>query len=115
MLTIRSDQIDALQEPKIEELLLWIETHLQEYFPVRSQGMGPEKLRGFVVRSYECCEDLGITRSASICKFTDMRLVLGDNFYQSPDFPWASRILNDASITDVNDRVDQMALIAGKL
>ncbi len=115
MLTIRSDQWDTLQEPKIEELLLYIETHLKKYFPNRTQGMGPEKLRGFVVRSYECCEDLGITRSASICKLTDMRLVLGENFYQSTDYPWAARILYDESITDINDRVEQMSLIAAKL
>ena len=115
MLIIRPEQMELIQAGKVEELIDWIETHLHTHFPERSEGMGPEKLRLFIEESYECCEELGVTSSASICKFVDMRLALGENFYQSSDYPWAARILFDESIPDVNDRVEQMSQIAGRL
>lgn len=115
MLVLRTEQVEMIQKPKVDQLLRWIERHLIQYFPERARAMGPEKLRAFVEDSYECCNDLGITTSACICKFTDMRFALGEEFYLTPNFPWAARILNDPSIPDVNERVEQMAHIAARL
>lgn len=71
----------------------WIIEHLHEFFPAECGEVGRAGVRSLVEYAAERAEAHGFTTDAEICQYAQIAFVLGQNFDQDPDLPWAQAIL----------------------
>lgn len=83
-------------------------TELNKALPRKSELLGEQGLRQLINRGIELARnyDINTERGCAFC--IAAMFMLGSGFDKDPQLPWAARILNDRSITDQKERVNQL-------
>jgi hypothetical protein len=108
MLKIRHDQYAALKEAYRELYVDRTRDYFRRNWPRETDDMDDEQLRDMIRDARDRAEGYGISIEADVVRFTEIRLVLGEDFDRSPDYPWASAVLSDDD-TDGTIKVEQLA------
>jgi len=97
-LTIRAAQMQAFEppeKPKVQDRLF---AHLKRVFPERMRALGPAAALALVEAGIATAERHGIQDAKSITLLTDLVVVKGPGFEDTPAMAWSGAILRSASI-----------------
>jgi hypothetical protein len=103
MLTIRSDQILALQEPLF---LRWLQRHVRDYFPVASAFLNQRELRDAIAQGVRRARSYGFVTPEDVCQYVDLMFALHADFDRDDGLPWAKDLLTDPEIAEPAVRMD---------
>ena len=95
MLTIRNAQLDALSSPIQERFGETALRRLLQLHPEECALLGDPELRNMVTRSQIKADVYGLITRGQIYQFVESTLLLGDDFDESPEYPWAQELLAD--------------------
>ena len=76
--------------------------------PAKAEYVGEERIRLQISRSIEAANGYSITSERGLVLFCVLKIMLGDGFDRDPLLPWASKVLNDETISDQSVRVDRL-------
>lgn len=105
MLQIREEQRNVLREAVLAGFEDRMLAHFKTYYGVQCQLIGDEQTRAVIRHGTERAREYAITSQRGVCHFINLMLLLGGNFDQDVQLPWARRILTDPSIENEFDRM----------
>jgi hypothetical protein len=111
MLRIRSEQQEALVDAYRE---LYVDRTCQYFrrnWSGECEGMDSEALRSVIRDARGRAESYGIYIEADVVRFTEVWLLLGEDFDHSPKYRWAPDILTNED-TDGTIKTEQLASAA---
>ena len=98
LLKLRKEQMEALRHSASRNFEDRISRHLNRFFPAQCGKSGAEEtLREAIRYGIKQAKDYGIVTQRGICKYLNVMFVFGRDFDKNPDFPWASKILQNPS------------------
>jgi len=107
MLRIRTEQLDALRAPALDDFIDEMMLHVHEYFPKESMALGIEAVRARIEDGITRAEAHGVTSPRAVCKYINMIMTFGPDFDTHPDTaPWVRPILVDPEVPDGTARMD---------
>jgi hypothetical protein len=71
--------------------------HVHTSFPDLCARMGRRTTAGKVKAAIEKAGSFGFTAHMDVQQFVDLVVVLGGNFWETPEFSWTQEVLNDPS------------------
>jgi len=95
MLTIRKEQLRALDRDKRDRFIDTALEHLRKFFPERCNALGENQLRRWIEYGIERAGSYRIVSERGVCKYMDVMIVFGKDFDRDKELPWASKILNN--------------------
>ena len=105
ILTIRKEQMDALDRGSLEE---WMVGHLNTHFPLHCQSLGLGGVRQAVRNAVEEALRRGFASRRDQAHFVDLCFLLGPDFHSNPRYGWAGRILVDSATPNPRHRMDRL-------
>jgi hypothetical protein len=110
MLRIRTDQIDALRKPALDDFIDDMMLHVHEFFPDECMKLGLESVRGRIVEGIEKADGYGVTSPRGVCKYINLMMTFGPDFDTNPrTTSWAQPILKDTTVPDPTARMDVLS------
>jgi hypothetical protein len=107
MLRIRTEQLDALRAPALDDFIEEMMLHVHEYFPKESMALGLSAVRERIEDGIKRAEAHGVTSPRGVCKYINMMMTFGPDFDTHPDTaPWVKPILDDPEVPDGTARMD---------
>ena len=96
MLTIRKQQIEAMERIPLEDFIDRMVNHLQEDFSVeiKDKDIQKKELRPLVSEAIDIAEHYGIIYESDLRLFIECIALLGPNFDRTNKFPKVNDILN---------------------
>ena len=89
---------------------------LSLYFPAKCDVVGASRVMAVGPAALAMAQRHGVASLRGVKLFSVLRFVLGHQFDQDPLLPWVPAALGDASLVDLEDRVDRLMLLgAGTL
>ena len=111
MLTIRGDQLRALQRSGLEEFVSTAQIHLLTHLPGPSSSLGaPSEVRNFVLRGVERARSFQVETKGAVLALLELWVQFGENFERSPLRLWTLKFLahplvpGDAKVDTIRDR-----------
>lgn len=99
MLQIRPEQLQAMQQPRIEEYLAKILPKLEEDFPdPYEQNGGEEGVRKLVCNAIALGDRYGLEREADITALASLMLGFGADLFDRPENEWMRKILQSGTL-----------------
>jgi hypothetical protein len=98
MLTIRAAQMEALSRERAEECKARLRKMAARCWPEVSARLGDAGLRACVDGAFASCTGRGICGEDDLARYLNVALALGPGFEEDPRYPWARRVLEDASL-----------------
>jgi hypothetical protein len=89
--------------------------HLNRSFAAQCKQLGEAASREAIRAGVKSAAAYGIDCEVDVCQYIDLSFVFGGNFDR---LPWVARILNDSSLLDGTDKIDELydeALAHGRL
>lgn len=108
MLTIRDEQMLALQRDAARRATLRMRDHLRAALPSRTATMRDEQLQREVEEGLAHAARYGFEAEADLRVFLECRLELGADFDARADTAWAGEILRDPTLFG-GDKADLLA------
>jgi hypothetical protein len=106
MLTIRREQMEALEEAQKHQFALEMVEHLHSYSPTHAARIGDPELYQVARSGLARAEQYGLTLRGPVRLFIELMVLLGSHFDTDPQYPWAAEILNDRSTSDEMTRAN---------
>jgi hypothetical protein len=107
MLRIRTEQLESLRAPALDDFIDEMMLHVHEYFPKESMELGLEAVRERIEDGIKKAEGHGVTSPRGVCKYINMMMTFGPDFDRHPDTaPWVRPILDDPEVPDGTARMD---------
>ncbi|MCH9688247.1 MAG: hypothetical protein K0V04_42845 [Deltaproteobacteria bacterium] len=106
MLTIRPQQIQALEALALEHFVAEVVRLLAPLLPTIYRALGEQRTWHVATRAAHRAMRYGLETKAGIATFIELTLILGPHFDTSPRYRWAARILGEA--VDERHRVQQL-------
>ncbi len=106
MLTIRREQMEALEDAQRHQFALEIVEHLRSYSPTHAARIGDPALYQVARSGLARAEQYGFTLRGPVRLFIELMVLLGSYFDTDPQYPWAGKILNDRSTSDEMTRAN---------
>jgi hypothetical protein len=105
---LRNESDDTLTADYIPTYSRELIARLERVFPAKCRYVGNDRVSALIPAGIEAAARYGITGQRGITLFIALMFVLGRGFDRDPLLPWASEILNDATITEQNKRVTKL-------
>jgi hypothetical protein len=105
MLTIRRQQIRALQESARSRFEDEMAAHLTRCFPGAPEVADRDRLRNSIREGLEAAKGYGIQSGQDVRQFLELATEYGPDFHQ---LPWAAQILNDRILSGTG-KMEQIA------
>jgi hypothetical protein len=105
---IRSEQMRALEEASWRGFEDRMIERVRTYFPKPAEQLGEAQLRVLIRYAAKRAERHKLTHERSIALYLDMMFVLGSNFDEDSQIPWAAAILADHTLPTQADRIDRL-------
>ena len=80
--------------------------HLRKCFPHECGRLSDLEIRQAIDLGIANAGKYGLVTERDVCLYIDLMFVFGLDFDTSPNFPWASDILNDSWRTDPSRKID---------
>jgi hypothetical protein len=97
MLTIRNEQLAVLGKGGAEHFRRQAVEYLRKVAPAVCAAMSEQHILESVDHAIAMCKLHGFAREVDVLRYLNLMYVFGFCFDRNPEFPWASRILNDRS------------------
>jgi len=97
MLTLRQEQMDALEQAAVRDFEDRTYAHLQQYFPTHCDMLGRERMVRVIHYGWKQSEGYYLTAECCVRSYIEFMCLLGSHFDTDPLLPWAAEILNDIS------------------
>ncbi len=105
---IRSEQVRALEEASWRGFEDRMIERVRTYFPKPAEQLGEAQLRVLTRYAVTRAERHMLPHERSIALYLDMMFVLGSNFDEDSQIPWAAAILADHTLPTQADRIDRL-------
>jgi hypothetical protein len=105
---IRQEHIQALQPVAVEGFEQRVVTHLKASFPEQMELLGREQAREIARYGLRRAERHGITADREVLLWITLMVLLGSDFDEDMQLPWAQQTLGDPAFADPIDRMDQL-------
>ena len=69
-------------------------------FPEKYEALGDPNVRQLIRQGYQTARGYNLTNEPGIATYISLMFMLGSGFDRDPQYPWATTVLNDASLTD---------------
>ena len=109
MLTIRNDQLDVFKETALKRFEDEMVEHVKTFFPAHYISMQEKNLRATVQYGYAKAKTYGVISIRNVCLYLNNMLLLGSNFDEDPQYPWAKQILAEKNEPDFNRTMDELS------
>ncbi|NUQ73418.1 MAG: hypothetical protein HUU21_07675 [Polyangiaceae bacterium] len=110
MLRIRTEQLEALRAPALDDFIDEMMLHVHEYFPKESMALGLAAVRERIEDGIKKAEAHGVTSPRGVCKYINMMMTFSPDFDTHPDTaPWVCPILDNPEIPDGTARMDLLS------
>lgn len=108
LLKIRREQQEALREAYRELYVDRTCDYFRRNWSEECETLEDDQLREMICNARDRGETYGINIEADVVRFTEVWLLLGEDFDRSPEYPWAADVLADED-TDGTIKVEQLA------
>jgi hypothetical protein len=105
---LMQERNEVLQQAAVPEFYNRTISALKQTLPRKCELLGEVSLRRLISSGLELAGSYDITTERGCAFFVAAMFMLGSGFDKDPQVPWAAKVLNDQSITDQNERVDQL-------
>ena len=99
MLTIRHEQMQALQEAMRRQFGARLLEHLRVKFPGNVQDLSDEEMRDLIRKGIGDSSKYGVINEADVVRYVEFMLILGPEFDSNPKSAWAGEILQTQGMT----------------
>jgi|GEM_PF-1816660 len=106
--TITPDQLKIFEQAAIQDFEGMMLLHIREFFPDHYEGLGEENSRLLVQHGIKQAALYGFISKCDVCKFIDLMLCFGVEFYSEEQEAWAPEILSDSSLTNASDKMEAL-------
>lgn len=100
MLTIRTEQMDALAAAMRPSLIERLVNDVREHFARHCEILGDEQLRKTVALGVDSAAGYGLASEREVFLYLCLMFMLGSFFDTDPQLPWAARILAADNLPD---------------
>jgi hypothetical protein len=98
MLTIRDSQVEAFRAASRRNLVRRIYDCLSEYWAGEFAEIGDGAVDEFIGNAIGRAGRHGFVRDVDVGRFVNLTLLLGEEFDEDPDLPWAAEILASSTL-----------------
>jgi len=105
MLTLRNEQLKALDAAIAKDFEQRTMRHLSRIFPQQCEDMGDEAVRRLIRDGIERAAQYQIKIERHVALFIDLMVGIAPDFDRQPEMYWARRILEDPSLSS-DDKLD---------
>jgi hypothetical protein len=98
VLQIRPEQLQVLQQPRIDAYLAKVLPKLEEDFPDRYEHIGEQGVRKLVCNAIALGEKHGFEFEADITAIASLMLVFGTDLFDRQENEWMRKILQTSSL-----------------
>lgn len=109
MFNLRKEQLKIFETVAAKEFEERAIAGLRERAPDQCAKLSEADLANLVRYGAERAKSYGIVAEPDVCKYLGIMLQLGSDFDRNPQYPWAARTLNDASLGDPSARISRLA------
>jgi|HubBroStandDraft_6_1064221.scaffolds.fasta_scaffold00634_9 hypothetical protein len=108
MLTIRKEQVKALEGGMARQFELKMIDHLRQKFPSETEKKEDEELVAEIRQGVKTSGKYGISAECDVARYIEYMMMYGLSFDTDPKWDWAGKILRTDGISGVEklDRVD---------
>lgn len=108
MLKIGQEQLDTLNERNRRSFETRMRCHLYRFFPQHCEVLGAEKVDAAIEFAIKRAALYDIESEHGVCIYADLMFAFGHLFDVDGAHPWATAVLRDSSIHNVEDRVERL-------
>lgn len=101
MLTIRPEQYEVFAAVSRERFVQRMREFLKQKWKAYVTGMSDAALDTTIRKRWSIASSQGMVTERATADFIVVTFMLGEQFYQKPEFPWARVILGDRQRQDV--------------
>jgi hypothetical protein len=105
MLTIRKEQMEALNAVMRERFIEKTMRHLRDLFPEETKPLAEPDLRAFVEDGMKRAGGYSIVSEREVTLFIDLMMGLGKDFEAQPNRDWIKRVLVNPEF-DEQEKID---------
>jgi hypothetical protein len=98
MRRMRVESMQAFRDLRLGLFLERLARHVEEKYPEKVDGLGPEEVRSRVARLCDRSRHWGLTSEAHVTAFTDLSFEWGDGFEDDPGRKDVRAVLRDRSV-----------------
>lgn len=97
MLIVRDAQWRAFAPGAETRFGTRVRAHVERYFPARCAALGPDEVEAAIAHGQARAAAWDIVSERDVCRYIDLTFAFGWNLDDPEVYPWAARILRDAS------------------
>ena len=109
MFKLRDVHRQAFQRLAIQEFIRRALAYLRQELPEKMNGLSDSEQEQLIRRAMN--NSYGLTGERAIVSLAQLRLLLGENFAEQPEWQWAVEALRD-STRDPNERAEWVVTVA---
>ena len=98
VLTIRKEQMRALESSMLQRFEVRMAGHLKRFFRDHCHALEEAQIRSAIQHGMERAKTYGIVTERNICKYLNRMFIFGRDFDSEPQMPWAAEILTSGSV-----------------
>lgn len=112
MLTIRSEQMTAFNEHALRQFVERVLRDLRKCWPDEVAELGEKETRAWIAHGIERAGAYDIITQRGMYRYINLMMMLGPDFDDDPDLPWARPILEAPELSETRklDRLSEHAL-----
>jgi len=108
MLTIRKEQMQALNRVTMEEFEVDMVRHLMHFFPNECAAMGDKTIRAHVRDAISRAREYDVTCERDLCEYLNLAMIYGWDFDADPELEWMRDFLIDPEVADPGERMRRL-------
>ncbi len=85
---------------------------LYAFFPEKYEAVSEANIRRLIRHGYQIAKSYNLTSETANATYISLMFMLGSGFDKDPQYPWATTVLNDASLVEPNKKGDQLYQLA---
>lgn len=110
MLKISNLQYTKLQEHIVSNFEDEMFRHVKTYFPNHFAIMNEEDIYHTIKYTFKKCKSYKFTTKRNLCLYLNMAFMLGSNFDNDPQYPWAKAILKGIKLKNSVRHIDDLKI-----
>jgi hypothetical protein len=122
VLIIREEQMKFFQDPTTDDFLDQMVAHLRKSYAKHCKMLEDSTIKDIIKYGHDCAKTYNFNTRRTVGLFTNLMFLLGSRFDIDPQLAWASEILNDDTMADVEDKasilynkaMDYLDIVSGK-
>lgn len=107
-LVIRSEQMEVMTNISFKGFENKMVKHVQRFFWAHFNILGVESVHAVIRYGHRRAQSHGFTSQRNVCLYLDLMFMLGSDFDNDPQYPWAREILQDEGLSSPVVRINAL-------